>query len=123
MCIRDRFWKFYEFFLRKLSGFGSAPDQKDPDNYDHKNIHCDLLIVGAGPAGLMSALCAVQTDAKVVIVDEKDRFGGKLLSSSEKINNISASEWAKNTQSILENSPNVTCLKRSTAFGLSLIHI
>ena len=50
-----KFWKFYEFFLRKLSGFGSAPDQKDPDNYDHKNIHCDLLIVGAGPAGLMSA--------------------------------------------------------------------
>jgi sarcosine oxidase subunit alpha len=112
-----KFWKFYEFFLRKLSGFGSAPDQKDPDNYDHKNIHCDLLIVGAGPAGLMSALCSAQTGAKVVIVDEKDRFGGKLLSSSEKINNIPAPEWAKNTQAILENSPNVTCLKRSTAFG------
>ena len=112
-----KFWKLYEYFLRKMAGFGYAPDENDPDYYSHHNEHCDLLIVGAGPAGIMSALIASQSGANVIIVDEKEKFGGKLLYSDEKIDNMSAIEWVERAQAELEKAPNVKCLKRSTAFG------
>ena len=47
------FWeKLYEPIIRKAAGLGSLSLQDDPDAYDRGFLHCDLLIIGAGPAGL-----------------------------------------------------------------------
>ena len=112
-----KLWKFYEYFLRRMAGLGRAPTEKDPDKYSHQNTHCDVLVVGAGPAGIMSAITAAKSGAKVIIADEKANLGGSLLSSNDEINNMSAADWASSQQAVLEQLPNVTCLKRSTVFG------
>ena len=41
----------YEKYIRKAAGLGRAPKVNDPDSYDYLNQHCDVLVVGAGPAG------------------------------------------------------------------------
>src|SRR3954466_12551680 len=78
------FWmKVYEPVIRRAAGLGKAPAEPDPDFYDKMHIHCDVLIAGAGPAGLMAALAAAQTGARVVLADEQNEFGGSLLASRE----------------------------------------
>ena len=112
-----KFWKIYEYFLRRMAGLGQAPKQPDPDHYSHQNIHCDILIVGAGPAGLMAAVSAGKSGAKVVIADDQAMFGGSLLSSKEIIDGQSSEEWIASQVESLKALPNVTCLSRSTVFG------
>ncbi|WP_333695951.1 2Fe-2S iron-sulfur cluster-binding protein, partial [Phaeobacter italicus] len=46
------FWeKLYEPIIRKAAGLGRLTGDADPDAYDKGFLHCDLLVVGAGPAG------------------------------------------------------------------------
>ena len=65
------FWdKIYEPFIRNMAGLGPAPKVPDPDVYGSVYAHCDVLIVGAGPAGLAAAIAAAKKDQRVWIVDE-----------------------------------------------------
>ena len=50
--------RVYERMIRRAAGLGRAPREPDPDRYEHMHAHCDVLVVGAGPAGLMAALAA-----------------------------------------------------------------
>ena len=76
------FWKkVYEPFIRRAAGLGAAPTQPDPDTYASRFAHCDVLIVGAGAAGVSAALVAGRSGAKVLLVDEQAEAGGWLLSS------------------------------------------
>jgi len=61
----------YEYFIRKAAGLGKSPTKKDPDIYDHCYYHCEVLIVGAGPAGLVAAKTALNAGKKVLLVDER----------------------------------------------------
>ena len=72
-------WRWYEHCLRSASGLGVSPQSADPDRYEHYNAHCDVLVAGAGPAGLMAALAAARSGARVIIVDEQNELGGSLL--------------------------------------------
>ena len=51
----------------------------DPDRYAQRYAHCDVLVVGAGPAGLAAALAAAATGARVILCDEQAELGGSLL--------------------------------------------
>ncbi len=110
-------WRFYEKIIRSSAGFGHSPSVADPDSYEHRNIHCDVLIAGAGPAGLMAALAAASSGARVVIADEQNEFGGNLLCTSIDIDGASSSEWLAATIAQLRDMTNVTLLPRSTVFG------
>ena len=66
-------WKLYEHAIRRSAGFGAAPTAADPDSYEHMNAHCDVLVAGAGPAGLMAALTAAKSGARVIVADETER--------------------------------------------------
>ena len=112
-----RFWPFYERQLRKAGGFGVAPSGPDPDRYDKMNAHCDVLVVGSGPAGLAAALRAGRTGARVILVDEQQEMGGSLLASSAEIDGKPASAWVESTVAELAAMPEVRLLPRSTAFG------
>lgn len=112
-----RLWMTYEHFIRKAAGLGKAPEQADPDYYDKFNQHCDVLVVGAGPAGLAAALKAGKAGARVIIADEQSEIGGSLLASTTFISEESAANWLATTTMQLESMDNVQILNRSTVFG------
>ena len=73
------FWeKVYEPFIRASAGLGRLSGEADPDIYDHGFLHCDLLVIGAGPAGLAAALTAGRAGLRVIVADEDFRMGGRL---------------------------------------------
>ncbi|MRI33166.1 sarcosine oxidase subunit alpha [Endozoicomonas sp. OPT23] len=110
-------WPTYENVIRKAAGLGRSPKVGDPDTYDKVNQHCDLLIVGAGPAGLAAAQAAARSGARVIIADEQNEFGGSLLSSNEMIDGQPADSWVKQVAEELEAQPEVMLLPRSTVNG------
>jgi heterotetrameric sarcosine oxidase alpha subunit len=112
------FWeKVYEPAIRRAAGLGTAGTETDPDHYERVTQHCDVLVVGAGPCGLLAASIAAQAGANVVIVDEMPRFGGSLLNETSCINNQAGAEWAGIMQKTLARNQNVVCLPRTTAFS------
>ncbi|MDE2867221.1 MAG: 2Fe-2S iron-sulfur cluster-binding protein, partial [Chloroflexota bacterium] len=113
-----RFWPLYEHVLRHAAGLGHAPTAADPDRYDHVHAHCDVLVVGAGPAGLAAAHAAVQSGARVLLVDEQSEAGGSLLSTDERVDGLPAPQWAATATAELAATPGVTVLPNTTAFGL-----
>ncbi|MEM7431512.1 MAG: sarcosine oxidase subunit alpha family protein [Pseudomonadota bacterium] len=111
------FWHTYERVIRASAGFGASPEKPDPDTYDHRNAHCDVLIAGGGPAGLMAALIVARTGARVILADEQNEFGGALLSERAEIDDQPASEWVQAAVEALAAKDNVTLLPRGTVFG------
>ena len=106
-------WMTYEKIIRNAAGIGKAPTEADPDYYDHMHAHCDVLVVGAGPAGLMAAKAAAATGARVMLADEKPVFGGSLCGQRELIDGKPAMEWVKATTAELAANENVTLLPRT----------
>ena len=116
--MRPKFlWHWYERMIRRSAGFSTVPDQPDPDAYEHRNAHCDVLVAGAGPAGLMAALTAGRAGARVIVADEQPEFGGSLLRSHADIDERPACDWLAGLVGELKSMHNVTCLTRSTVFG------
>ena len=112
------FWyKVYEPFIRKAAGLGVASLEKDNERYEHKYEFCDLLVTGSGPAGLASAYSAAKNGAKVILAEDKPRFGGTLLTDDVTIDNLSGKEWADKMISELKEMPNVIVKNRSQVFG------
>ncbi len=110
-------WHFWEERIRKAAGMGSAVHIADPDVYDKMAAHCDVLIVGGGPAGLAAALTAGRAGARVILVDESDAPGGRLRSERETLDGEAATDWVAQTVAELASLPNVRLLTRTTAFG------
>ena len=110
-------WMTYEHHIRKAAGLGRSPMAPDPDRYERRNAHCDVLVVGAGPAGLAAALAAGRSGARVILCDEQSELGGSLLASRETIDGRPAIDWVTSVTSELEAMPTVTVLPRTTAFG------
>jgi len=112
------FWeKIYEPMIRRAAGLGSATHAADPDKYEKSYGHCDLLVIGSGPAGLMAALTAGRAGARVILLDEGSRLGGSLLSENEEIGGKSGYDWARDVIAELASLANVTLMPRTTAFG------
>ena len=90
------FWEKYEYFIRKSAGLGKSPTESDPDIYEHKYIHCDVLVIGAGISGIMAAKIAAKNGLKTLLVDEKPNLGGSTIyqnSNYFKINNQTSGSW------------------------------
>ncbi len=112
------FWyKIYEPIIRKAAGFGSASIKHDKERYEHKYEYCDLLIAGSGPSGLASAYAAAKNGAKIILAEDKPRFGGSLLTDESSIGNQTGKEWANQIISELKSMKNVIVKNRSQVFG------
>ncbi|MFT4994554.1 MAG: sarcosine oxidase subunit alpha [Paraglaciecola sp.] len=110
-------WMSYEKLIRKGAGLGCSPQLPDPDSYDKLHHHCDVMIVGAGPAGLSAALSAARAGARVIIADEQNELGGSLLCTTQLLDGQVAQVWIDKTLSELAQNKNVILLPRSTVFG------
>ena len=112
------FWeKLYEPFIRKAAGLGRATYEADPDSYEKCWAHCDLLVIGSGPAGLAAALTAGRAGLTVILADEHFVFGGSLLSETAKVEGGAAQEFAARSVTELRSLPNVKLLLRTTVVG------
>jgi sarcosine oxidase subunit alpha len=112
-----RWWLRYERFIRRAAGMGVAAAAPDPDGYEHQYAHCDVLVVGAGPAGLAAARAAARCGARVIVCDEQAMAGGSLLGRDAVIDDTPAAAWLAQVQQELTASPDVRVLPRATAFG------
>ena len=88
-------WMIYERFIRKAAGLGAPPAEPDPDAFAHRAAFCDVLVVGAGPAGLAAALAAVEAGQRVLLVEQDARVGGALLRDPVTIDGLTGADWAE----------------------------
>ena len=116
-------WRsLYEPRIRAAAGLGRSPSQPDPDRYANRFAHCDVLVVGSGPAGLAAALAAARQGARVILCDEQSELGGSLLceadvESTGQFDGRAARRWLAATLDALRRFAEVTLLPRTTAFG------
>ena len=112
------FWRHvYEPAIRAAAGLGRAPSAADPDRYLHHYAHCDVLVIGAGPAGLAAALAAATGGKRIILCDEQAELGGSLLAETGNIEGKPASAWLDDSLATLRQQADVTLLPRTTAFG------
>ncbi|MBB5374511.1 sarcosine oxidase subunit alpha family protein [Acidocella aromatica] len=118
MWPRKAWTKFFEPRIREMAGLGRSPKTADAARYAQRFAHCDVLVVGAGPAGLAAALAAAKTGARVILCDEQSEPGGSLLAEPEAmIDGLAAAEWLKAALVQLAAYPQVKILPRTIAFG------
>lgn len=112
------FWeRLYEPAIRRAAGLGRAGHAPDPDAYEKSNAFCELLVVGAGPAGLAAALTAARAGARVILADEDFRFGGRLLAEHVVLDGRTGPEWVAAAIEELASFEHVRLMSRTTVFG------
>jgi heterotetrameric sarcosine oxidase alpha subunit len=105
-------WLRYEHAIRRAAGMGRAPHVPDPDHYEHQYAHCDVLVIGAGPAGLAAARAAANAGARVIVCQQSPHFGTDV----GLIDDRPMTDWVDATVGEL-TAAEATILSRTTAFG------
>ena len=112
-------WKrVYEPMIRRAAGLGRAAAANDPDRYEQAFAFCDVLVIGAGPSGLIAALAAARAGARVIVCDEDFSFGGRLLTDRCELAGMSGPEWVARSLEELAGFPEVRLMSRTTVFGM-----
>ena len=113
-----KFWEWvYEPAIRQAAGLGALSERYDHELYEKAYAHCDVLIIGAGPAGLMAALTAGRAGLDVILADEHDQLGGRLLSEMEHIDGMPAAAWVQAAVAELAGFANVRIMANTTVTG------
>ncbi len=110
-------WKAFEPSIRKAAGLGVAPQDHDPDSYEHRFAHVDTLVIGSGAAGLAAAEAAAESGAGVLLVEADPMLGGGLLATREEVGGQSAAAWRAAVLARLAAMGNVRTMARTMAFG------
>ncbi|HSM40290.1 MAG TPA: sarcosine oxidase subunit alpha family protein [Afifellaceae bacterium] len=112
------FWeRVYEPVIRAAAGLGRLSGEPDPDIYDKGFLHADILVIGAGPAGLAAALAAGRAGARVILADEDFRMGGRLNAETFEVDGGVGAGWAESAVAELAAMENVRLMPRTTVFG------
>jgi NADPH-dependent 2,4-dienoyl-CoA reductase/sulfur reductase-like enzyme len=78
------------------------------------NLTCDVLIIGAGPAGIAAADLATRSGAHVIVAEMTATFGGALTADEDR-----AQSWLADTATTLKRRPNFRALMQCKVIGLS----
>lgn len=112
------FWeRLYEPLIRRAAGLGRSADAPDPDRYEASHAFCDVLVVGAGPAGLAAALAAGRSGARVILCEQDFALGGRCLVEPYCIDGMAAADWAAAMEHRLDSLPEVRVMRRTAVFG------
>jgi len=113
-------WSWFEPAIRAAAGLGRAPEGPDPDRYESINKHCDVLVIGGGASGLMAALSAARSGARVILAEETAELGGSLLSMNPGDTGIGGQlphDWVAQAEAELAAAAETLILKRTAATG------
>ncbi len=112
------FWKkVYEPLIRMSAGLGKSPTEPDPDIYDHKYVHYDVLVIGGGLSGIISAKIAAKSNLKTLLVDDKKTLGGSTIfqnNDSFKIDDQHSSKWLEKEINEISEIENLTVKTRTS---------
>ena len=112
------FWKnIYEPLIRKSAGLGKSPTLPDPDLYDHKHIHCDVLVIGGGISGIIAAKIAAKSGSNTILIDDKNTLGGSTIFQNNenfKINDEISKNWLFKEIEELKKLKNLTIKTRTS---------
>ncbi len=112
------FWeRVYEPIIRRAAGLGALSGQANADKYERAFAHCDLLVIGAGPAGLMAALTAARAGVDVILADEDSIMGGRLNAETHRVDGQAGCDWAASVVAELADMDNVRLMTRTTVTG------
>ncbi len=107
-------WKYWEGLVRRLAGLGRAPAAPDPQYYLKQTVHAEVVVVGAGRAGLEAALAAARDPAcRVLLLDEQEEPGGALLASPDPADRA----WLASMLERIARCPNLTLMSRTSVNG------
>ncbi len=111
-------WRFYEPMIRKMAGLANAPKvSQNSDCFRTQNAHCDVLIIGGGPAGLQAARIAAGTEARVILLEQEPELGGSRNFQCQPAGDQTAKEWVQSTRQMLSAKNNVKVLTSTMAWG------
>jgi sarcosine oxidase subunit alpha len=105
-------WMFYEYFIRRAAGLGDAPTEADPDRFAQRAAFCDVLVVGAGPAGLSAARAAAEAGERVMLVEQDRILAPSLIRDPQELD----ASWVGNTATRIRELGG-RILLRTTAAG------
>jgi sarcosine oxidase, subunit alpha len=112
-------WKhIFEPFIRRAAGLGKAPTEGDADRYEQAYAFCDVLVVGAGVAGLKAAKAAADSGQRVILLEQTPVLGGRAPVDDTEVDGKPVDAWVAATEADLLARDNVTIRTRTCGFGV-----
>lgn len=112
-------WKhLFEPFIRRAAGLGKAPTEGDADRYEQAYAFCDVLVVGAGVAGLKAAKAAADAGKRVILLEQQPVLGGRAPVDQAEVDGQPVEAWISAMESDLAARDNVTIRTRTCGFGV-----
>jgi sarcosine oxidase subunit alpha len=113
------FWKHvFEPIIRRSAGLGKAPTQGDADRYEQAYAFCDVLVVGAGVAGLLAARAAADAGQRVILMEQAPAIGGRAPVDETQVDGQPVEAWLAAIEADLAARDNMTIRTRTCAFGV-----
>jgi sarcosine oxidase subunit alpha len=116
-------WPTYEKVIRHAAGLGHVTTDIPDAYYDKKYEFADVLVIGAGPAGMSAALSAAETGARVLLLDENPYLGGHLAYERQSVETkagetLAACELAERLAQQVSAQPNIKVELNTNVFGI-----
>lgn len=112
-------WKhLFEPFIRRAAGLGKAPTEGDADRYEQAYAFCDVLVVGAGVAGLKAAKAAADAGKRVILLEQQPVLGGRAPVDDTEVDGKPVDAWISAAEADLMARDNVTIRTRTCGFGV-----
>ena len=114
---RPAWVSMYEPLIRRAAGLGRPPRERDPDRYEHCNVHVDVLVIGGGIAGLLATREFARSGSRVLLLEQSAHWGGRSVNECEGIDGISADKWIQELVGELGGMQSARLMKRTTCTG------